>query len=209
MTERDFKGVWIPKEVWLDKRLNMLEKGILAEIDSLDMADRGCFASNKHIAEFCGCSETKVSTAVSKLISLGYIYVQKFDGRQRELKSRLSNFERQTFKNEEAESHNLKDSNTNNKTSIKTDNKRFTPPTIEEVRAYCLERKNNVDAERIIDYYNANGWKVGRNPMKDWKAAVRTWERNDFSKSNSYNVGANGVKVLPENQRNHTLDGIL
>ena len=60
--------------------------------------------------------------------------------------------------------------------------KRFTAPTLEEVKAYCVERKNNVDAERFIDYYTANGWKVGKNPMKDWKAAVRSWERNDFGK---------------------------
>ena len=60
--------------------------------------------------------------------------------------------------------------------------KRFTAPTLEEVKEYCSERKNNVDAERFIDYYTANGWKVGKNPMKDWKAAVRSWERNDFGK---------------------------
>lgn len=60
--------------------------------------------------------------------------------------------------------------------------KRFTAPTLEDVKAYCEERKNNVDAERFIDYYTANGWKVGKNPMKDWKAAVRSWERNDFGK---------------------------
>ena len=60
--------------------------------------------------------------------------------------------------------------------------KRFTAPTIEEVKAYCSERKNGVDAERFVNYYTANGWKVGKNPMKDWKAAVRTWERNDSGK---------------------------
>ena len=60
--------------------------------------------------------------------------------------------------------------------------KRFTAPTLEEVKEYCSERKNNVDAERFIDYYTANGWKVGKNPMKDWKAAVRSWERNVFGK---------------------------
>ena len=97
--ERDFKGVWIPKEVWLDTRLNALEKIILTEIDSLDSSERGCWASNKHLAEFCQCSESKVSTAISKLIKLGYLYVQSFDGRLRELKSRLSNFERLTFRN--------------------------------------------------------------------------------------------------------------
>ena len=61
-----------------------------------------------------------------------------------------------------------------------TKRKRFSPPTIEEVKAYCLERNNNVDAERFIDFYTSNGWQVGKNKMKDWKAAVRTWERNGY-----------------------------
>lgn len=56
---------------------------------------------------------------------------------------------------------------------------RFTPPTLDEVKTYCFERNNNVDAQRFIDYYTSNGWKVGRNAMKDWKAAVRNWERDD------------------------------
>ena len=59
---------------------------------------------------------------------------------------------------------------------------RFVPPTIEEITAYCRERNNNVDVERFHAYYTANGWKVGKNPMKDWKAAVRTWERDDRPK---------------------------
>lgn len=56
---------------------------------------------------------------------------------------------------------------------------RFTPPTIEEVTAYCKERGNRVDAQQFIDFYTANGWMVGKNKMKDWKACVRTWERRD------------------------------
>lgn len=63
------------------------------------------------------------------------------------------------------------------KNNVKKTASRFTPPTLEEVQAYCLERQNNVDAERFIDYYTSNGWKVGKNSMKDWKAAVRTWEK--------------------------------
>ena len=58
---------------------------------------------------------------------------------------------------------------------------RFTKPTIEEVQAYCRERGNSVDANRFIDYYEANGWKVGKNPMSDWRAAIRTWEKNAYS----------------------------
>ena len=59
---------------------------------------------------------------------------------------------------------------------------RFTPPTLDEVKAYCEERGNRVNAERFIDYYTSNGWKVGKNSMKDWKAAVRTWEKSDDTK---------------------------
>jgi len=57
--------------------------------------------------------------------------------------------------------------------------KRFCPPTLEEIKTYCEERQNNVDAERFFDYYSANGWVQGKDrPIKDWKACVRTWERN-------------------------------
>ena len=63
--------------------------------------------------------------------------------------------------------------------------KRFVKPTVEEVRQYCIERKNNVNAEHFFDYYESNGWKVGKNSMKDWKAAVRTWERSEYRKPNS------------------------
>ena len=70
--------------------------------------------------------------------------------------------------------------------------KRFVPPTLDEVKAYCSERKNNVDATRFIDYYTANGWLIGKNKMKDWKAAVRTWERNNFS---TKTYGENGIAV--------------
>ena len=56
---------------------------------------------------------------------------------------------------------------------------RFKPPTIEEVREYCSEKGYNIDAERFVDYYTSNGWRVGKNPMKDWKAAVRTWAKKD------------------------------
>ena len=118
--ERDFKGVWIPKVVGLDTRLNALEKVILTEIDSLDQGERGCWASNKHIAEFCQCSETKVSTAISKLIKLGYLYVKNFDGRQRELKSSLSNFETLNIEICDSGSQNLKQRNTGSNTPNNT-----------------------------------------------------------------------------------------
>lgn len=59
--------------------------------------------------------------------------------------------------------------------------KNFTIPMLEEVQAYCKERNNTVDPIKFVDYYTANGWKVGKNPMKDWRAAVRTWERGSVA----------------------------
>lgn len=90
----------------------------------------------------------------------------------------------------------------------KSKSKRFTPPTVDEVRAYCQERGNNVDPEYFIDFYEARDWKIsgGRQKMSDWKASVRTWERNNFSKPKG-KVGANGVKVTGDSS--DILDGIL
>lgn len=56
---------------------------------------------------------------------------------------------------------------------------RFIPPTLEEVSAFIAENNYRVNAEKFIDYYNANGWMVGKTKMKDWKAAVRNWHRNE------------------------------
>lgn len=64
--------------------------------------------------------------------------------------------------------------------------KRFSPPSFDDVKSYCQERKKGVDPQAFVDWYTSNGWKVGKNPMKDWKAAVRTWERKEA------NHGRNG-----------------
>ena len=66
--------------------------------------------------------------------------------------------------------------------STTTKRKRFEKPTLSQITQYCLERNNNVNAEQFYDYYESNGWKVGKNAMKDWKACVRTWERNGYDK---------------------------
>ena len=111
---RDFKGIWIDKTIWLDKRLNALDKFILAEIDSLDSTEEGCYASNEYLADFCQCSPSKISSSIAKLIEYNYIYVKKFNGRMRYLKSRLTEFGRQTSKNWEADLQNLEEINIDN-----------------------------------------------------------------------------------------------
>ena len=63
----------------------------------------------------------------------------------------------------------------------------FIPPTVEEVEAYCFERNNNVNAQGFVDFYESKGWMVGKNKMKDWKAAVRTWENSNKPSNRTYN----------------------
>lgn len=73
-----------------------------------------------------------------------------------------------------------KQQTTNNKQEckeLKNEKNIFIIPTVEQVRAYCQERKNQVNPDAFIDFYTSNGWLVGKNKMKDWKAAVRTWEK--------------------------------
>lgn len=113
--KRSFKGVWIDKKIWFDKRLNALEKIILVEIDSLDNED-GCFASNEYIAEFCQCSERKVRDAIAKLKEYGYIYVSGFDGRKRTIRSRVAENAGLSGKKRQAERQKLPHNNiVNNK----------------------------------------------------------------------------------------------
>ena len=73
--------------------------------------------------------------------------------------------------------------NDKNDKNDKKNNNIFIPPTIEEVTSYCKERNNSVDPQRFIDFYESKGWMIGKNKMKDWKAAVRTWERRNNNTS--------------------------
>ena len=83
-----------------------------------------------------------------------------------------------TFANQNGQSKDKDEEEDKGKVKVK----RFIPPTVDEVRAYCEARGNNVDPQKFVDYYSSNGWRVGRNPMRDWKAAVRsTWEKDERS----------------------------
>lgn len=127
MAERDFKGVWIPKEIWLDERLNALDKVILTEIISLDDENEHCHAGNDYLAQFCQCSESKVSKTISKLIELGYIRVFSFDGRVRKLQGCIGFFTMRSSTFYEAESENVLPININNNINIKKSIKKVKP----------------------------------------------------------------------------------
>lgn len=87
----------------------------------------------------------------------------------------------------------------NSSASTTTKRKRFEKPTLSEIKAYCIERGNKVDAQHFYDYYESNGWKVGKNSMKNWQAAVRTWEKNSYT---------NTTKQTKKTNTEQTLDAI-
>lgn len=91
--------------------------------------------------------------------------------------------------NEEIDKNDIPTSNITTKT--KKENKKFIPPTIDEVSVYCKERKNGIDAQSFINFYQSKGWMIGKNKMKDWRAAVRTWERN--KNTNNYTRRERGI----------------
>lgn len=78
--------------------------------------------------------------------------------------------------------------------------KKFVPPTLDGIETYCAENGYHIDAQHFISYYTANGWKVGKNPMKDWQAAVRMWAMRDahgggFSKRNDGDILSDAVEA--------------
>lgn len=96
--------------------------------------------------------------------------------------------------------------------AIREDKKRekniFIPPTVEEVSSYCLERKNDVNAERFVDFYTSKGWVVGKNKMKDWKAAVRGWEKDSKESHKQPTAGYQKTKLELEAERQIKMYGL-
>ena len=87
--------------------------------------------------------------------------------------------------------------------------RQFTKPTIEQVQAYCAERKNSVNPKKFFNYYESNGWKVGKNPMVCWKAAVRTWENNGIvtTKTTTNANNTSGNTTISEGKKSYKWDG--
>lgn len=143
---RDFKGVWIPREIWLNDELTMLEKVILIEIDSLDN-EQHCVAGNEYLSQFCQCSEWKIGDAIKKLQKLGYIEIVSFDGRHRRIRSCLRNFK--------VQHQEILESDQGKPKAIKIDNNLENNIAINN-NVETSSTTNNFSAEikEIVDYLN-------------------------------------------------------
>jgi hypothetical protein len=196
----------IPANVRYDNELNSLEKLLYGEFSCLSNKNGYCYSSNKYFANLYNVTPQAISKYINHLAKKNYIRLEYiYNGK--EIKERRIFLQEVSTRNEEVSTENegginselkgyqlkIKDNNTsNNITSInniymdKSKNreksepkKRFQKPSLEELKAYIQEHEYSVDAERFFDYYESNGWKVGKNPMKDWKACVRTWQKNE------------------------------
>ena len=84
----------------------------------------------------------------------------------------------------------------------------FTKPAVEDIRDYCRERRNAIDPQRFYDFYEAKGWRVGNQPMKDWQAAVRTWEGREPAKPSDQSTSNPFKRMLMEEARRNGQDGV-
>lgn len=189
----------IPANVRYDKNLTANAKLLYGEISALAQKDGVCYATNKYFAELYNVSQVSISKWINSLVDKKYINFKIiYKEGTKEILNRYLTLVYDTIK------ENLKDNNTSinnkeiNNNKLLFTKKNFKKPTLDEVQQYCSERKNNISAEKFIDYYESNGWKVGRNSMKDWKATVRNWEKNQQEKQNNVKTYKSNYEISQE-----------
>ena len=184
----------LPAQVLLSKELTDKQKLLIALISNLSNERGYCFASNKYLGDCLDCSESTIKDHLKKLEDmniLGRIIKLKengdFEYRSLVINIEIPRPEKTTTSAEKSaypSARKLAHNNIviNNKDIIDnklyTDNKKFVKPTPKEVNDYAKEIEFKLDGDYFCDWNEARGWLVSKNPMKDWKAAIRTWKRN-------------------------------
>lgn len=210
---REFKGIWIPKEIWLNKNINANCKVLLAEIDSLDTNNEqgsGCFATNKYFAEFIGVSQKSISDYINKLRMLGLIEVQSFDGRHRFIKSLLGSIEKITMqgsKNVNAASKKSNGSienfskstiinNTMNNTSNNTMNKKQKRKkrVTKEVEEYVFLTEE--EEKTLLETYGKDQYKKIINKLNFHKGSNGKTYKNDYMAIHNWVIDAVEAKPI-------------
>lgn len=185
---RDFKGVWIPKDIWLDENLTWMEKLLLVEIDSLD-AEKGCFASNDYFAKFFQLSKSRISDLIGQLVAKGYITTfLLYEGKQ--VKRReitmvipIRKFEGGIRNTDEGYSENAQDNNTVISNTISNkNNKLYNHKDAFVSRVDEFKDKLGNEYSRFIDYWTEANEK-GKMRFQDQKffdisRRIATWTKN-------------------------------
>ena len=181
MKEKPSYYAIIPAEVRYSKKLTPNAKLLYAEITALCNMNGKCIASTQYFCNLYNVSRSSVQNWLKLLEENGYIIrVVKYKLGSREIESRSIKLVDKPSLKISTDNTNINITNTN----LTDSNKKafFKKPTFDEVNNYCLERNNNIDAEAFIDFYESKNFMIGKNKMKDWKAAVRTWEKREAKK---------------------------
>jgi len=171
----------IPANVRYCKKLTPNAKLLYAEITALCNMNGRCNASTKYFCKLYEVSRSSVQNWLKLLEDNNFIIRDvKYKQGSREIESRCIKLVDNPKPKMSTDNSNININNIN----LTDSNKKalFKKPTLDEVKNYCILRKNNIDAEAFIDFYESKNWMVGKNKMKDWKASVRTWERRDKKK---------------------------
>jgi hypothetical protein len=165
-------------------------KLLYAEITALLQMNGVCFATNKYFSLLYNKNKTTISRWINELKKNGFIEITyTYKEGSKEIANRYIQicYEGISKNDKGLLAKMLKNNITSNNNNITYNNNkgRFKKPIIDEVKNYCILRNNNIDAEAFIDFYESKNWMVGKNKMKDWKAAVRTWERRETKTTTS------------------------
>jgi len=189
--DRQFKGVWIDASIWLNPNLTLIEKALLAEIDSFTGDGKSFYKSNETIQEEYQISRPTISKAFKKLEDMGFIKIE-FDGRRRKITYQAEgNFFTGRRKESYGQTVKFLPAEGKNSTSINTVKEHtkehsknvggFASPNLEECMSnFELAGSTKDEGEKFFNFYESKGWLVGKTKMKDWKAAARNWiKRNN------------------------------
>ena len=171
----------IPAEVRYNKKLTPNAKLLYAEITALCNMNGKCTASTQYFCRLYEVSRGSIQNWLKMLDDNGYIErTVIFRQGSKEIMSRYIKLKDKGSLKNYTDNTNINITNTN----LTDSNKKafFKKPTFDEVNNYCLERNNNIDPEAFIDFYESKNFMIGKNKMKDWKAAVRTWEKREAKK---------------------------
>lgn len=163
------------------------EADVFAVINGYSQEGQGCyFGSLALLSDYCGIkSKTTTQKILKSLIAKGAILkVEELRNGVKFCSYRVNNNWQGMSKIgtggiAEIDTNNKREININKDSLYKGGSSHFQKPSLSEVAQYCRERANKVDPEQFYNFYESNGWKVGKNPMKDWHAAVRTWEKRE------------------------------
>tara|TARA_R100001129_G_scaffold177772_1_gene152917 strand:+ start:315 stop:917 length:603 start_codon:yes stop_codon:yes gene_type:complete len=172
----------IPADVRYSKELTPNAKLLYAEITALCNMNGKCTASTQYFATLYNVSKTSIQNWLKTLEDNNHITRHNiFKLGTKEILSRHIKLINTPTQNNFRDNTNININNTN--TTYSNKKERFKKPNIEDVKNYCILRNNNIDAEAFMDFYESKDWKIGKNKMKDWKAAIRTWERRETKRT--------------------------